>query len=141
MLKLVKVLTVIVALVLSIAGDSIAGNSIEAGIFKGSVREVFPNAIYVDSFILNNSGTSGLSRSSIDFYQSEYRRYRSDFMQYGADKCETQYHALEHFDVQIAFAGTNLMTVGTANVVCFNLPEKNKGVAAPAETKPAKKKK
>ena len=120
-------LVMAVAIMLSISFNVFAGDSTFMGFYKGSLREAFPNALYVDDIYISNSSTSfGLGIGAVDFYQQEQKNYKNAFREKAIDSCSSTYSAIDHFEIQLAFnASSNFMIAATCNVVCFNLPAKN----------------
>lgn len=108
---------------LAISSNAMASDATSKGIFRGSLRDMYPNATVVNRIILNNAATSGIGKSSPDFFQSTFREFISDFSDYGAKECKSKYYAVDQVEAQYVYNNINnmFMTV-IANVVCFELP-------------------
>jgi hypothetical protein len=95
------------------------------GIFKGSYRDTFPQAVVVKRFLINNGVFTVNSKAigDAETIQRMSEKLMNDFISKGSESCKSQqYYVIEEVAVQLGYHpdGSHLLHAD-ANVVCFNM--------------------
>jgi hypothetical protein len=109
----------------SSAGEETATQSKFMGIFKGSFRDSFPQAVVVKRFLINNGAFTANSKSigDADTIQKMSDKIMKDFISKGSESCKSQqYYVIEEVATQLNYHpdGSHLLH-SDANIVCFNI--------------------
>jgi len=128
MRRLLMIMIIVLSVPITFAGSTAAeetgGKPKFMGIFKGSYRESFPQAIVVKRFLINN-GTFAVNSKTIgdaETIQKMSEKIMSDFISKGSESCKSQqYYVIEEVATALNYHpdGSHLLH-SDANVVCFN---------------------
>lgn len=99
------------------------------GIFKGSYRDSYPQAIVVKRFLIANGAYSKKKRTTGDevIVQKMSEKVLNEFISKGSANCKSQYFVIEEVSTQVGYHPKGpLLLLLDANVVCFNTSESPK---------------
>lgn len=122
---MIFVLTMAVPFVSRAAAEETVTKARFMGIFKGSYRDTYPQAVIVKRFLINNAVFTVNSKAIADAetIQRMSEKLMADFIFKGSESCKAQsYYVIEEVAVQLNYHpdGSHLLHAD-ANVVCFNM--------------------
>lgn len=98
------------------------------GVAKGSIREKFPDLIYVASAYDHSTYYAGTINDYIDkIVQSYGNQAMNASKEKAIEYCNgnAQYAAIDNYGEAVTFnSNGGILFTASANVICFNLPEK-----------------
>lgn len=93
------------------------------GVFKGSYRDSYPQAVVVKRFLITN-GAYAVKVPAIgdeDTIQKMSDKVLNDFIQKGSRSCTSHYYVIEEVSTGLNYhPDGSLLLHSDANVVCFN---------------------
>jgi hypothetical protein len=110
-----------------LASNAMADDSISMGVFKGSFRDIYPDALVQNITIINNGGSSDREHPAA-YLQKQTKNFQNEFASSARNFCKSKskYSAVDQFEVSILIdirgVGTSALVTANANLVCFDLP-------------------
>jgi len=93
------------------------------GVTKGDIRSYYPHISVTNVYVLNNSATTGITKSKPQALIDTTKNLVDDFQQIAKESCKDSYgYALDHYETQYTTFGDydNTFIYVSVNVICFD---------------------